>query len=222
MDKKSLGPAPSEIFWRIDSWFPELDSTTLGKLKKLHDELLRFNKTINLISVKTIPAADVIHFADSILSCQFIHGAKGPAEIFDLGSGNGFPGLVYAILFPKTVVRLVESDQRKAEYLKHAASSLQLKNVEVLVRTIEAMPERSIQFAMTRGLSNISRSLLMTRKSFKKGGILFHIKGEEWATEVADIPSQLCSFWLPGLVSEYKLPIGSVKFAVVSTEKIAD
>lgn len=222
MEKKNLGTKPIEVQWRLDQWFPELGPEILTKLKKLHAELLNFNKAVNLISVKTIPVADVIHFADCVLACRLIQAAKDPKEIYDFGSGNGFPGLIYAILFPKAKVKMVECDQRKAEYLKHCITQFNLSNAEVLIRNIETLPESSVGFAMSRGLAGIPKSLLMTRKVFKRGGIYFHLKSEEWATEVADIPSQLCSFWLPSLVSEYRLPVGSVKFAVVSTEKIAD
>lgn len=194
----------------------------MEQLKQLHEELLRFNKTVNLISIKTMPVADAVHFADSVLAAQMIDAASKPQEIYDFGSGNGFPGLIYAILFPHTQVKLVEIDQRKAEYLKHCAATLKLKNVAVLVRNVEMLDEKSIQFAMSRGFASIPKAILMARRSFKKDGVFYHLKSEEWATEVADIPSQLCSFWLPGLLGEYKLPVGAVKFAVVSTQKIAD
>jgi 16S rRNA (guanine527-N7)-methyltransferase len=92
----------------------------------------------------------------------------------------------------------------------------------VLVRAVESLPERSIEFGMSRGFAGLSKAILMTRKPFKNGGSYYHLKSEEWATEVAAIPSQLCSFWTPSLVGEYKLPIGNIKFAVVRTEKIAD
>ena len=75
---------------------------------------------------------------------------------------------------------------------------------------------------MTRGFAPISKAILMLRKQVKRGGEVYFMKSEEWATEVANIPSQLCSFWVPSLVSEYRLPIGEVKFSVVKLKKTAD
>ena len=74
---------------------------------------------------------------------------------------------------------------------------------------------------MARGLSNISKSILLTRRIVPPGGSFYHLKGDSWSGEVSEIPTQLCSVWTPTLVKLYKLPIGEVKFAVIKTEKIA-
>jgi 16S rRNA (guanine527-N7)-methyltransferase len=217
-----MGEAAITVNWRIPEWFPNLDAKHQEQLKALHGELLRFTKSVNLISVKTIANADAIHFADCILAADIISKAVKLDEIYDVGSGNGFPGLVFAILWPHVKIQMVEVDQRKAEYLKHCISFLGLTNANVLIRAVETLPEKSLQFAVSRGFASLAKSILSTRKVFKKGGMYFHLKGEEWANEIGSIPSQLCTFWSPSLVSEYKLPVGEITFAIVKTEKIAD
>lgn len=210
------------IYWRINDWFPDLSPEVKAGLKSYHEELIKFNRTLSLITPKTLFVADAIHFADSILSSRTIHTAHPHlSKIYDIGSGNGFPGLVFAILYPKTEVVLVDADQKKCEFLAHMKNLLKLSNVTVENKTIESFPEGSIQYAMTRGFSSISKTILVTRKAVAKGGVLFHLKGEEWGIEVGEIPTQLCSIWSPSLVGEYKLPVGAVKFAVVKTDKIA-
>ncbi len=210
-----------KIFWRIEEWFPELSDQTKSSLKIYHDELLKFNRSVNLIGVKTIPMADNVHFADCILAHRIILPEMKSDIIYDFGSGNGFPGLVFAILSPEKNFKLVEVDQRKAEFLKHAAATLKLSNVEVLIRQIEKLPEGSVQCAISRGFAPISRAILMSRKIFAVGGHFFHMKGEEWVSEVAAIPTQLCSFWQPSLLGEYRLPLGEIRYSVVKTDKIA-
>lgn len=219
--KANLGEATT-IHWRIDTWFPDLDSDTRKKLKTFHEELLKANKSVNLISVKTIPQADAIHFADSIHASRIIHNNNSVNEIYDFGSGSGFPGIIYSLLYPKTKVHLVELDPKKAEFLKQCIITLGLKNTDVMIRAVESLPEKSIPFAMARGYASITKALLATRRLFPKGSRLFHLKSEEWATEVAQIPTQLCSFWTPSLAGEYKLPVGEIRFAVVKTDKIND
>jgi len=220
--KANMGEAAIDIKWRLEQWFPELEPAMHKRLKQLHDELLKFNKTVNLISVKTMPHADAIHFADSVLAAKLIAGSAALKEVYDFGSGNGFPGLVMAILFQATKFHLVEIDQRKAEYLKHCITALGLKNCDVLIRPVEALDAGSVDVAVCRGFASITKALLGTRKIFRKGGRLFHLKSEEWASEVAAIPTQLCSYWTPSLVGEYKLPVGEIRFAIVKTEKTSD
>lgn len=213
---------PLGIQWRIGTWFPNLPADVLAKLKRFADELHRINKTINLISAKTIVQADAIHFADSIMASQIIMKSNPKIEtLYDLGSGNGFPGIIFAILYPKLKLVLVDSDQRKCEFLKHVVSELKLSNVDVQCKAIETLPEASIHYAICRGLANLSKAILLVRKQTVKGGLFFHMKGENWSVEIADIPSQLCSAWSPSLLSEYKLPVGEIKFSVIVTEKIS-
>ncbi|QDK39566.1 16S rRNA (guanine(527)-N(7))-methyltransferase RsmG [Bdellovibrio sp. NC01] len=221
MDNNNEQQAPT-IFWRIDEWFPDLSPETKTRLKTYHEELIKFNRTVNLISAKTILVADALHFADSLLAAKIITQSHPQIDkIYDLGSGNGFPGLVFAIYKPTTQVVLVEIDQKKCEFLQHMISTLGLKNVTVENKNVEALGDNTVKFAITRGFANISRTILAARKIMPKGGQLFHLKGEEWGIEVGEIPSQLCSIWSPSLVGEYKLPVGAVKFGVVKTEKIA-
>jgi 16S rRNA (guanine527-N7)-methyltransferase len=214
------GPEQIQIFWRIDEWFPDLPADVRAKLKQYHEELLKFNNTVNLIGVKTIPMADAIHFADSILAVKAITQSVTIDHIYDFGSGNGFPGIVLAILNPNIKVTTVDTDQRKSEFIKHVAATLALKNIEVLVRPVETLPEGSVKFAVSRGFAPIAKAVLLARKLMKPGGSYFHLKSEEWATEIAQIPTQLCTYWMPALLGEYKLPIGEIKFAVVRTDRL--
>lgn len=220
-DNNSEQEAPV-IQWRINEWFPDLSPEIKTCLKSYHDELIKSNKTLGLVSPKAIFVADAIHFADSILASRIVGSSIDKAQsIYDFGSGNGFPGVVFGILNPQVNVVLVESDSRKCEFLTGLVASLKLKNISVQNKTVESLGDGTIQFAMARGFSNISRALMAARKSIVKGGALFHLKSEEWGIEVGEIPTQLCSIWSPSLAGEYKLPVGAVKFAVVKTVKIS-
>lgn len=220
--KDNQDQAAPTIYWRIDEWFPDLSPDIRTRLKTYHEELIKFNRTLNLISAKTVFVADALHFADSILASQTIMKSNPNIDkIYDLGSGNGFPGMILAILYPKVQVVLVDMDLRKCEFLSHLAGVLKAFNVTIENKTIESYPEGSLMYVMARGLANISKSIMITRKAVPKGGIFYHLKSEEWGIEVGDIPTQLCSAWAPSLVGEYKLPIGTIKFSVVKTDKIA-
>ncbi len=221
MSEKQEQESP-KIFWRIDDWFPDLSPEVRSRLKAYHEELIRFNRTVALVSGKSLFVADALHFADSILATRTIMASNPKIDkIFDFGSGNGFPGLVLAILYPQVQVVLVEMDQKKCEFLRHVAGVVSAKNITIENKTVESLADNSVQYAMTRGFSNISRTILTARKSMVKGGVFYHLKGEEWGMEVGEIPTQLCSIWSPSLGGEYKLPVGAIKFSIVKTEKIA-
>ncbi|MGZ3742276.1 MAG: 16S rRNA (guanine(527)-N(7))-methyltransferase RsmG [Pseudobdellovibrionaceae bacterium] len=208
--------------WRIGVWFPDLNPEVLNQFKIFNDELIKFNKTVNLVPPKTIPMADALHFADSIMVSRVIHKDNPKInEIYDLGSGGGFPGLVFAILYPGVKVHLVETDQNKREFLKHIISTAKINNADIANLKIEEFKDNSMQYVMSRGSASVSKLILLTRRLVPKGGAVYHLRGEQWGIEVSEIPIQLCSSWSPSLVSEYRLPVGEMKFAIIKTDKIS-
>tara|TARA_B110001454_G_scaffold219198_1_gene251527 strand:+ start:100304 stop:100969 length:666 start_codon:yes stop_codon:yes gene_type:complete len=209
-----------KIPWRIKEWFPDLTEKSITTLQSYFALVVKHNKTLSLVSPKTVPVADALHFADCILGSQIVlEDSPGIKEIYDFGSGNGFPGIVFGILHPEIKVVLIESDLRKVEFLKHVVTSLSIGNVSVLHASIESLPADSVKFAIVRGFGNISKTILLARKIMPKGGVLYHMKGEQWGLEITEIPTQLCSIFFPALVREYVLPSTQIRFGVVKTTK---
>ena len=112
-----IDPQPN---WRLKSWFPNLEESVHSKMWEYFAELQKFNKVINLVSSKTMLHADAIHFADSIRASVIIRKKVNKNNyLYDIGSGNGFPGMIYAILYSDQRIILLDTDQRKCEFLKH-------------------------------------------------------------------------------------------------------
>ncbi|HVK60829.1 MAG TPA: RsmG family class I SAM-dependent methyltransferase [Bdellovibrionales bacterium] len=208
---------------RYEKWFPQLSAEAREKLLTYHSELIKFNRTINLISPGTAKSADATHFADAVLASEEIQKHLIPdAPLYDFGSGNGIPGLVFGLLYPQVKVVLVDRDQRKLEFCKHIAATLKLTNVSTHVGGVEELPSGSIKNAVARGFAPLSKALLLTRKPLAKGGRFFHMKGDGWANELAQVPSQLFSVWSPSLLAQYRIPDSNAEMGVVLTEKIGD
>lgn len=217
--KKKTDSGSNNAVWRIPDWFADLSPAVLDRLRAYHGELLKFNLKLNLISRNTERDADEAHFADCILALRCIRSADLGTRIFDIGSGNGLPGIILGILEPAREVNLVESDSRKAEFLKHAIHILKLGNVSVMNVRFEALKSNAMQVGISRGFASVSKTCLACNKIFSVGGQFFHLKGNNWSSEIAEIPSQLISVWAPDLVGEYSLPVSQVRRAVVRTIK---
>lgn len=210
-------------FWRIKEWFSDLSDENINKLKLFNMELVKLNPSLSLVSEKTILFADAIHFADCIMACKELLLKEGKLPtVADIGLGNGFPAVILSVLSPGTKVVMLDKDPRKVEFINHTAKILDLKNLDAKVIGVDSLGPSSLDVVIMRSPTVITKALLALRKQVKKGGSLYMLKSEEWATEVANIPSQLCSFWTPSLVGEYRLPVGEVKFAVIKLKKIAD
>ena len=191
----------------LEDIIPDLSSDLNESFQSFFELLEQYNKKINLVSRSSIPHAGVKHFSDCYQALQILEddlAVENP--IFDFGSGNGFPGIIAAIMYPKSQFILVEKDKRKAQFLKTAYSELELNNVEVHAGTIAELNEGVCQTIISRAMAPLPKFLLETRKFTKLGGTAFLLKGDHWSTEFSAIPPQVFQYWDVSLMKQYFLP----------------
>ena len=146
--------------------------------------LRRWNRTLNLISPADEARIEVRHLADSL---QLVPLIPSPVDrAIDLGSGAGFPGLVLAAA---TRVRfdLIESDQRKAAFLREAARAT---GTEITVHTerIEKVSPLGADIVTARALAPLAKLLPWADRHLAPGGHCLFLKGagaEDELTEAA-------------------------------------
>lgn len=206
--------------WRIRDWFPKLSDQSFHDLRLFHVELLRFNDKMNLISVKTIVDADLHHFADSIIVSSMVREFFAGKKVYDIGSGNGFPGIIHGILNRDTQYVLVDSDLKKTEFLKHIVAQLKLTNVTVQWKRIEDLKNENAQFAISRAFAPLTQALTLTRNVFSTGAVYIHMKSQEWPIEIASLPPQICSTWNTNFYKDYELPEGKIKLCLIKSDKV--
>lgn len=206
---------------KIEAYLPSLSNDARAKLIKYYEILLTFNAKINLVSKATAPFAAKQHFADSVMGLELcFSNAKMSGEVFDFGSGNGFPGLVLGVLRPDLQVKLVESDLRKAEFMKHVAGELKATNVTVLAQRYESLPKGSVTMGVTRALGSLATLLIQMNTLFAENGALFHFKSDNWTTELANCPTQVFSHWDIQPIGHYTLPESTINHYVVVSKKL--
>ncbi len=104
-----------------------LSSRQLDQLDRHYRLLEAWNRRLNLTRIQDMMDVVRFHFCESLFVSTVL-----PAEsltVCDLGSGAGFPGIPLAIIRPDIQVALIESDQRKAVFLREAAR--ELKSIQV-------------------------------------------------------------------------------------------
>jgi 16S rRNA (guanine527-N7)-methyltransferase len=135
--------------------------------------LLRWNRTVNLISARDEAVLWDRHIADSLQLVPLMRPL--PNSAIDLGSGAGFPGLVLAVA---TGVRfhLIEADQRKAAFLREAA---RVTAAPVLVHSmrIEAAQLPPTRLITARGLAPLHRLLSLAAPLLAPDGMCLFPKG---------------------------------------------
>ena len=159
---------------------------TFSALEEFAELVRRWNPAINLVSKSTIPDLWTRHIVDS---AQLFSHAPPDAKLWlDIGSGGGFPGIVVAVLAkelqPQLKVALVESDLRKATFLREACRTLSL-NAHVHSARIESLPPAHADVLSARALAPLP-ALLGYAEHLNTAGIALFPKGAQYDSELSE------------------------------------
>jgi 16S rRNA (guanine527-N7)-methyltransferase len=204
----------------INDWFPWLDSQKSEKIKQFKSILLKFNDSINLISPNTVKNIDVVHLADCIMAGSFVIERLGDKPTHDLGSGNGFPGIIFGILANEKKFVLVDRDIKKIEFLRHVVNELKLINVACEIKNIGQDQSVKIEQSISRAMAPMGRVLKSSKDCFDKGGKIYLMKTNKWESELATDHVHLEKIWQWRVVHEYSLPQDEGKRVIIEAVKL--
>ena len=163
---------------------------TYEKLCVFRKILVKWQKSINLISKNTINNTWERHFLDSAQLYKFVRDIKG--NIIDFGSGAGFPGMVLAIMGKKNM-HLVESDHKKCVFLKEIAM---LTETDITIHNcrIEDLSFINVDLITCRALASSSKLIdyveIFINKSLREKQELpklLFLKGKSYYSEVIEL-----------------------------------
>ncbi len=179
----------------IPDWL-DVSRETIEKLGYYVAEVLRWNATINLVSKSSVAEIWQRHVLDS---AQLFPLAESQGKWVDLGAGAGFPGIVIAIMGARQMV-LVESDQRKATFLREIVRQLSLP-VIVFAKRIDAIESLAAETVSARALASLTDLLGHVTPHLALGGRAIFPKGRgfeeelklaqaDWTFDATKIPSR--------------------------------
>ncbi len=177
------------------------DGTLAGALLAYLALLLRWNATYNLTAIRDPHEMLVKHLFDSLAMAPYV---RGLATLADLGTGPGLPGLPLALATPGLSVALVESNGKKARFLRECVRQLGLApRVRVLESRAEAVAEPGAFEAITaRALDRLAGILAVGGHLVAPDGRLLAMKGVHPRDEIAELPFG----WVGGAVHRLRVP----------------
>ena len=182
-------------------------------------ELIEWNQKFNLTAIRDVAGIRTKHFLDSF-SCVLAWKAAPPANLIDVGTGAGFPGIPLKIIYPNTKVTLVESVGKKAMFCQHIVSLLGLEGVDVINARAEDLgqtPEHREKYdwGIARAVAKMSVLSEYLLPLVQVGGSMLAQKGESGPAELHAAENaikllggevrQLVLVTLPGVVEERHL-----------------
>lgn len=161
----------------------DLDSTQRDQLLLYLQEMVRWGRAYNLTAIRDIEQMVPLHLLDSL---SVIPHVRGP-RVIDLGTGAGLPGIPLAVVKPEFQVWLMDSSAKKCRFLRHAATRLGLKNVEVIQSRAENYrPEQGFDTVVARAVGTLGLLMELSAHLCEPGGQLLAMKGQYPEAELAE------------------------------------
>ena len=141
----------------------KIEKEQLNNLEKYYNLLIEWNKKINLTRITNREEAYLKHFYDSLTIAKVID-LSNEKSLLDFGTGAGFPGLVLKIMYPNLKVTLVDSLQKRVNFLNEVINELDLKNIEAIHSRVEDLEKKHYDVITTRAVANLSKLIDYTNK----------------------------------------------------------
>lgn len=169
--------------------------------------LQKWNRVYNLTAVREAPRMVSQHLLDSLAVAPHI----GAVTLLDVGSGAGLPGIPLALALPDSRVTLLDSNHKKAAFLKQAVMELKLVNAEVVCERAETWSSSTtFEVVISRAFSDLAEFVSVAGRHAAAGGRLMAMKGVHPYEEIAQLPPgwqvrQVTPLTVPGLRAQRHL-----------------
>lgn len=185
----------------------EIDEIKLNQLEKYYEMLIEYNKVMNLTGITKKEEVYLKHFYDSLTIVKIIDLNK-EESLCDVGTGAGFPGIVLKIFYPNLKITLVDSLNKRINFLNDVIEKLKLKKIETIHARMEEYSKNNIEkfdvvtaraVAQTNFLLEVSVPMLKVGKYFiaMKGNIENELDYNNALTKLSSIQESIIEFKLP-------------------------
>jgi 16S rRNA (guanine527-N7)-methyltransferase len=152
----------------ILKYFADFTNEQTEQFRQLEGLYKEWNEKINVISRKDIDSLyerHVLHSLAIAAICPFDDGA----EVVDIGTGGGFPGIPLAIFFPKVKFLLSDSIGKKIKVVQEVADAIGLKNVTAVHSRVEEIKGRTFDYAVSRAVAPLGDLWKWTNHMIRHG-----------------------------------------------------
>jgi 16S rRNA (guanine527-N7)-methyltransferase len=206
-----------------------LTTNDLQHISTYIDLLLRWNAHINLTAIRNEEEIVTRHFGESLFAARHLFptrlnaGADAPlrlperrsarTRLIDIGSGAGFPGLPIKIWTSEIDVTLIESNQKKATFLREVTRTLTLTNINVFAGRAEAYPNPPAEVVTLRAVEHFETVLPHANSLVAPGGRMALLIGDAQLKQTHDLAPELV--WTPPI----PIPLSASRVLAIGARK---
>lgn len=200
------------------------DDEMLRRYRVYYEYLEEINQVMNLTAISGEKDVAELHFLDcaALLTMQSFTGKK----VIDVGTGAGFPGLALKIACPELELTLLDSLDKRVNFLKNTCERLGFDGVRCIHARAEEIPaglRQGFDFAVSRAVARLNLLCELCLPYVKKGGMFIAMKGPELDAELEEAKRAIRT--LGGVVEkklDYTIPGTDVTHCAVLIRKCSD
>ena len=197
MNKEEFIEAVEEL--KID-----LTEEKLEQLNKFYNLLIEWNKKINLTRIEKEDEVYLKHFYDSLTIAKVVNLSE-KNTLCDIGTGAGFPGIVLKIVYPNLQITLIDSLQKRVNYLNEIIKDLRLDKIEAIhVRGEDYKGQYDV--VTSRAVANIEKLLGYTMHLVSPTGIFVAMKGDIEKELTPDVKKKIEKKYKIEKIEKFLLP----------------
>ena len=200
----------------------EVTKEKMDKLNKFYNLLIEWNEKINLTTITKEKEVYLKHFYDSLTLVKEINFNKS-IYLCDVGSGAGFPGIVLKIFFPNIRIKLIDSLQKRVNYLNTIIKELDLQEIDAEHYRMEEyskLNEEKFDYITARAVANLYLLTEISIRSLKLNGHLVFMKANcEEEIEKLKNKETLLGLKIEN-INKFKLPIEDSNRTLINMVKI--
>lgn len=182
----------------------DLTEEKLEKLNKFYNLLIEWNKKINLTRIEKEDEVYLKHFYDSLTIAKVVDLSE-KKTLCDIGTGAGFPGIVLKIVYPNLKITLIDSLQKRVNYLNEIIKDLGLDNIEAIhVRGEDYKGQYDV--VTSRAVANIEKLLGYTMHLVSPTGIFVAMKGDIEKELTPDVKKKIEKKYKIEKIEKFLLP----------------
>ena len=187
-------------------------------LETYYQMLIKTNESINLTAITNKEEVYLKHFYDSLTLIKAIDLTK-PLKIIDIGTGAGFPGLVLKIVFPNLDITLLDSLEKRLNFLEDVIKTLNLKNIKTVHSRIEDYKAESFDIVTSRAVAKTNILLELACKLPKINGYFIFLKSNiEEELKESENCLKILNLELTEKI-EFNLPVENSKRTILKIQK---
>ena len=201
----------------LSAWGLRCDAQLLCRFRRYYEALTEKNRVMNLTAIEGEADTATLHFLDS-LSPLLLFPLEGKSVI-DVGTGAGFPGLPLKIACPDLSLTLLDSQQKRVDFLREVCRTLALEDVECLHARAEecASLRESFDVALSRAVARLDVLCELCLPFVRAGGVFLALKGPAVTQELDEARravsllggevEQVFPYTLPGAESSHNIAV---------------